>query len=239
MAVALYVRAQARLSHPCLQPDVRTDVMVRIRPRHRSSVLPLPQDPIDTPVIDHRTCRVWLDALTSATLMTWRQRDGRHIRARTVDANREHLEMGIEEMLIMLGTRRWEPVWNQDKSCWPLPAWLELMFSRAVHFLCLLHRRLADGALPADIWKRIILETLPTLTRFVYARSSVGGPQVEILPLPLLPGEREGENQVDAQHSLSALLTFQDAAALTRLSSRWSGLSLEPLPTDKPAVEVA
>ena len=126
--------------------------------------------------------------------MTWRQRDGRHIRQRTVEVTSESLQDAIEEMHFMLQQRRWSTAWlstvrfPRAKTTWPLPAWLAAELSKAVHFLCLLRGRL--GIVP-DVWTRVVLEVLPCVRRFGYTRSSSSTlPWAECMALPLLPGER-------------------------------------------------
>ena len=226
MAVRVWVRAN---NSRVVSADSSDDVLVRLRPL-TGCPAPTPSDPIDSASRDFRTCCRWLDGFTRGVEMVWRQRNGRHIRARTVEAASLLLDDTLGDMVQMLACHRWHTMGGalRPGDGWPLPASLELQTSSAVHFLCLLRGRLAGGAIVADIWKRVILEVLPCVARFGYSPRS-GTPWVALYSLPRLPSERhEGWTRAAATELLD---DADDAILLDALRDSWRGATAQPTGT--------
>ena len=229
MAVRVWVRANnSRVVSATSRPDSSDDVLVRLRPLSGCPA-PMPSDPIDCASRDFRTCSRWLDGFTRGVEMVWRQRSGRHIRARTVEAAGLLLDDVLGDMLQMLTCHRWHGMGAlRPGDGWPLPASLELQACSAVHFLCLLRGRIAGGAIVADIWKRIIIEVLPCVARFGYSPRS-GTPWVALYSLPRLPSERhEGWTRAAAAELLD---DADDAILLEALRDSWRGATAQPTDT--------
>ena len=204
--------------HP--QPEAQ-HIVVRLCPL-RGCALPLLSDSVSAIVTDYETCRRWLDGLTSSVHMMWRRRNGRHIRERTMEATAWLLDDCFCDMRAMLATPRWRAAVSlATGDGWPLPASLELLASSTVHYLCLLRGRLANGAIVADVWRRIVAELLPCVERFGYSRRAAGGgPWVVLRPLAPLPTERFAGWTREA---VGLLLGDDDAARVDDLCTAWRG----------------
>ena len=208
-----------------VQPTPKLDCTLRLRPTVPCELF---TEPIDAVQLDAETSERWLDSHHKAALMVRRQAQGRHFRARTVEATEDLLTGCIDDMLFMLGTPRWradarrmlvaEP---SNPYLWPIPATLERSAREAVHFLCLLGGRLADGAIPADVWASVVHLVLPRVRCYGYSNSCFHilgcRPWVELAPLPALP------SAPCLKLIASTLLTRQDTLLHEFLVAAWVG----------------
>ena len=216
MPVRLWLRTQDDQSSP---------VTLRLRTLPTTPSPPPRSEPIDRINDDPATCAEWLNCCRRGTEMMWRIRHGRHVRARTVEATSEMLCFALDEMCSMIETKRWcgsnahfhrrQP----RRDGWPLVASLELQAVASVHYLCLLRCRIADGAIPADLWRVIILSVLPSVSRFGYG---TGGPWVVLKALPPPPIDRQPNWVQDAADDL---LSIQDARKQRALYNAWQGIT--------------
>ena len=213
--VAVYIRAQGDAS-----------VVVRVWPTPASLCLqPPPGEPIDVACSDYSRCKEWLNNWMRATSMAQKQRAGRHIRARTVEATVDELSDAIDSMHAMCV--RWDlDHRRQPAPDTPLLARLKVNFCRAVHFLCLLRGAISTSRalplIPAEVWSRIVLEVLPPVSHFAYIHApprhhhhGPAAPMVRLAPLPMVPATYARE--------VAPLLTFQDAERLDELGRAWTG----------------
>ena len=236
VAVAVWIRAQGRLTADA----THTMIIVRLWPVIGAPfALPLPEDAIDVCHQDYCCFYTWLEHTERVTLMGWRQRAGRHIRSRTVEAASENLVCAIDDVHEMVLQPRWLPV-EPSTMCndhltssrsRPLRAWLETMLGASIHFLCLLRTRLGPGTIPGEVWSAVVLQVLPCVESFGYSRPHARGgrPWVRLKHLPPLPSECSIESNDDAGDfdavAVTSMLTWQDAARLRALGYAWAGTS--------------
>ena len=152
--------------------------------------------------------------------MAQKQRAGRHIRARTVEAIVDELTDSIDSMHVMCVRWDFTQVDPPTPDARPLFTRLEMMFARAVHFLCLLRGKISTASctlplIPAEVWSRVIFEVLPPVSHFAYHDGS-GTPIVRLAPLPTVP-------VTGAPVDILQLLTFQDRTRQKELCRAWAG----------------
>jgi hypothetical protein len=219
--VAVWVKASRAVTH-----DRDDNVLVRLRPIASSCSRPIDGMPITTVVNDWQTCHTWLADSRTFVEMTNRQRKGRHIRARTAERVHTSTLDAMDELQCMLETPRWKK--HSGAYYWPLMASLELQASAAVHFLCLVRGRLANGALAPEIWRLVVLQTLPCVRDFGYRRL---GPWVEMHALPAYTQVPTG-NDVLAGGHFFGLLDPADAKSWQQLGAQWIGATKSAASSD-------
>lgn len=90
----------------------------------------------------------------------------------------EDLEEKIECMYDLLH----QGSWSADRAGHlALPMCLAQRAGQSIHFLCLLRNQLCDGAIPSDVWKKVILEVIPIAAGFRYTPQD-RIPRVELQP---------------------------------------------------------
>lgn len=214
-------------------PQVNTEVVLRIRPATPQAGCPksYPHDKVDQCVEDHATCSTWCSELGWGIAMMVKLTRGRHVRARTFEYKQEEVNDAFVDMCAMLKQPRWQ-VPKLLSDGWPLPASLELLTSSAVHFLCLLRGRLANGTIVADVWKTVVRHALPTVLRFGYTPAG-SGPWVVLQRFPPLPSERvaaiDGDQLPERRVLVEGLLGNRDARANEALCHAWCGQGGAPV----------
>ena len=164
---------------------------------------------VDDCVADMQVIRRWIDALAAAARCVGRQQRGMHVRARTLENIQSDLEVGIEMLYDLLLTPRWAPYRASHAAFGGV---LEAHVGASIHFLCLARTRVCDGAIPSDIWKKVILGVLPSVQDFHYCGSDVVM-RVELSPaLKALPTNAAAADE---------LLDASDARKLQFLRNWW------------------
>ena len=81
--------------------------LLLVKPDHDGLMAHSPADAIDVAMHDYEVCQKWLSYLSRGELIMFRQRQGRHIRERTVENAGLDLLDALEDMVAMLATPRW------------------------------------------------------------------------------------------------------------------------------------
>ena len=198
-------------------------------------------------VDDSCVIKKWIDSCAKAVRCVSRQRRGLHVRARTLENTVEDLEEKIECMYDLLSV---EP-WAADRAGHlALPMCLAQHAGQSIHFLCLLRSQLFDGAIPSDVWKKVILAVIPIAVDFRYIPQS-RIPRVELQPaLTMLPASDELAEELlhkHDRHRQQFLRTWwtccsnedRDSTGSTASSPRDSSPSPPPTPSVKDATPSA
>ena len=188
---------------------------------HVVPLAPRLTEPIDATQQSFDSCLQSLKVLSCASEMGRKQRNGRHIKARSVEFMEADIDVATDDLLeVAKRVKRWSSRLPRSLS---LHGSLTLEATLAVHFLCLLRSRIAGGSIMAEVWARIVHELLPCVSRFGYAPTDPGIlPWVELRSLPPLPGSDEATllhpgQQRDIWSSFAADGTFG------RLRAAWYG----------------
>lgn len=202
-------------------------VVLHLRARQAARMI---TGPVHDAVIDVNTCLEWAESLHKAAHLMQRQHNGRHFRARMVEATEERVVADTERVVEMLRSARWaddvadvlralhtplsSPTQRPPAACWPLAAALVAHVSDTVHYLCCLRPQLAGGAIPACVWHCIVQHVLPCVRDFGYPADGQG-PWVVLVSAPSVRPSLALE--------LSGLLTEQDAQLIRTILGAWHG----------------